>query len=284
VLNFVSALLASDSLSPHGMCLLWRPELIWTHVTADAVTGVAYFSIPVVLAYFAHKRPDFGFGWVIWCFVVFILACGTSHFLSIWTLWVPDYGLEALVKAFTAAASVGTAILLWHLLPRMLELPSPEQLRRTNEALALYVKERDDALAALHKEVVERQLAQDMLRQAQKMEAVGQLTGGVAHDFNNLLTAILMSLDRAVRHSNADAKLQRSLQTAIAAAEKAASLTNQMLAFARKQPLKPMSIEINELVFNLAPLLENILGVDSTLVLDLDPQACSVWVDRNQLE
>ena len=117
----ISSLLGSDSLSPHGICLLWRPELIWTNVTADAVIGVAYFSIPVVLAYFAYKRGDFGFGWVIWCFVAFILACGTTHFMSIWTLWVPDYGLEALVKVVTASFSVATAILLWALLPRVLQ-------------------------------------------------------------------------------------------------------------------------------------------------------------------
>ncbi|WOJ88734.1 ATP-binding protein [Methylocapsa polymorpha] len=283
--EFMSAFLTSDSLSPHGICLLWRPELIWTHVAADTVIGLAYYSIPLVLAYLAYKRPDFGFGWVMWCFVAFILACGTTHFMSIWTLWVPDYGLEALVKAFTAVASVATAMVLWPLLPRVLQLASPEQLRQANDSLALHVKERDAALAALRKEVDERRLAQDMLRQAQKMEAVGQLTGGVAHDFNNLLTAVLMSLDRAARQSEiADPKLAKSLQTATLAAEKAAALTNRMLAFARKQPLKPMSVGVNELVSHLAPLLKNALGEHRALVLDLDPEVGNVWVDRNQLE
>jgi signal transduction histidine kinase len=285
MIEFVSALLASDSLSPHGICLLWRPELIWTNVTADAVIGGAYYSIPLVLAYFAHKRPDFGIGWVIWCFVGFILACGTTHFMSIWTLWVPDYGLEALVKVVTASAPVVTRSYFWALLPRMLQLPSPEQLRLANEALASHVQERDAALAALQKEVKERQLVEDMLRQAQKMEAVGQLTGGVAHDFNNLLTAILVSLDRAVKLSKiADPKLKKSLQTATVAAEKAAALTNQMLAFAHKQPLEPMIVEVNELVSNLAPPLKNALGDHATLVLELGPQVENVNVDCNQLE
>lgn len=283
--EYLSALLTSDNLSPHGICLLWRPELIWTHVVADGVIGLAYYSIPLVLAYVAYRRPDFGFGWVVWCFVAFILACGTTHFMSIWTLWVPDYGLEALVKAVTAIASVATAVLLWPLLPRVLQLTSPEQLRHANEALAHRVKERDAALAALRKEGEERRLAQDMLRQAQKMEAVGQLTGGVAHDFNNLLTAVLMSLDRAAKQSEiADPKLAKSLRTATLAAEKAAALTNQMLAFARKQPLKPMSVGVNELVSHLAPLLKNVLGEHGALALDLDPGAGNVWVDRNELE
>ena len=285
MMKFVSALLASDSLSPHGICLLWRPELIWTNLGADAVIGIAYYSIPLVLAYFACKRDDFSLGWVIWCFVAFILACGTTHFMSIWTLWVPDYGLEALVKAVTAIFSVATAILLWALLPRLLQLPSPHQLQQANEALALHLLERDAALAALRKEVKERQLVEDMLRQAQKMEAVGRLTGGVAHDFNNLLTAILVSLDRAVRQNKtADPKLKKPLQTAITAAEKAAALTDQMLAFARKQPLKPGIVDVNKLVSDLAPLLKNAVGDHATLVLDLDRQLANVNVDRNQLE
>jgi signal transduction histidine kinase len=285
MLEFLSSLLSSESLAPHGICLLWRPELIWTYVVADAVIGIAYYSIPVVLGYMAYKRPDFGFGWVVWCFVAFILACGTVHFISIWVLWVPDYGLEALVKAVTAIASVATAIALWYLLPRVLELPSPEQLRLANQALALHVKERDEAFAALQKEIDERLLVEGMLRQAQKMEAIGQLTGGVAHDFNNLLTAILMNLDRSTRQSQGlGHALKESLQTATVAAEKAAILTKQMLAFARQQPLKPMKIEINELVSALAPLLRNALGETISLTLQLDPRVGHVCADRNQLE
>jgi len=266
------------------MCLLWRPELIWTSVIADAVIGVAYYSIPFVLAYIAYRRPDFGFGWVLWCFVAFILACGTTHFMSIWTLWVPDYGLESFVKVVTAVASVATAIILWPLLPRVLQFASPEQLRLANEEMATHVNERDAALAALRKEVEERQLVQDMLRQAQKMEAVGALTGGIAHDFNNLLTAVLMSLDRVARESDVtNPKLKKSILTATTAAEKAAALTNQMLAFARKQPVKPFCVAVNALISNLAPLLRNALG-EHGLTLNLDPRVGNVWADRNQFE
>ena len=110
MLDFIGRLLSSDTLSPHGYCLTWRPELIWTHVVSDALIGTAYFSIPAVLAVIAFRRPDVGFGWVFWCFALFITACGTTHFFSIWTLWRPDYGAEALIKAATAAASVATAV------------------------------------------------------------------------------------------------------------------------------------------------------------------------------
>lgn len=150
--------------------------------------------------------------------------------------------------------------------------------------MATHVKERDVALAALRKEVEERQLVQDMLRQAQKMEAVGALTGGIAHDFNNLLTAILMSLDRAARESEVtNPKLRKSILTATTAAEKAAAFTNQMLAFARKQPIKPICVAVNALISNLAPLLRNALG-EHGLTLNFDPHVGNVWADRNQFE
>ena len=74
MLELISSFIRSDVLSTHGMCLLWRPELIWTSVSADAVIGVAYYSIPFVLAYIAYRRPDFGFGGVLWFFVAFILV------------------------------------------------------------------------------------------------------------------------------------------------------------------------------------------------------------------
>jgi hypothetical protein len=163
MLDFIRAFLDGDSLSPHGICLLWRPELIWTHVVADTLIGLAYFSIPIVLAVFVSKRRDVAFGWVFWCFAAFILACGTTHFFSIWTLWNPDYALEAVIKAATAGISVVTAAALWPLLPRALALPSPAQLKAANDALVLTLAERDAALEALHRETAERLRAEDML-------------------------------------------------------------------------------------------------------------------------
>lgn len=133
---------AGDTLSPHGICLFWRPELIWTHVAADALIGLAYFSIPLALAVFVRSRPDVRFGWVVWMFVAFIMLCGVTHFISIWTLWHPDYAIEAVVKAATAIASVATALALWPLLPKIIALPSPASLEAR-------VAERDQAVTEL---------------------------------------------------------------------------------------------------------------------------------------
>ena len=132
---FFARLLDSSMFSPHGICLLWEPELIWLHVASDALIATAYFSIPIALAIFVSKRRDLKFGWVYWAFGVFILACGFTHVLSIYTLWVPIYGIEGLVKAATAMASVFTAGMLWPLLPELLTITSPFELRRVRAAL-----------------------------------------------------------------------------------------------------------------------------------------------------
>ena len=285
MLGFFEQLLSSDSLAPHGICLLWRPELIWMHVISDALTGLAYFSIPVVLVVFAWRRPDIGFGWVFWCFSAFILACGTTHFFAIWTLWRPDYGAEALIKAATAAASVATAGALWPFLPYALHIPSPKQLRTMNAELERRIAERDEALAKLRQAISDHEQAEEMLRQSQKMEAVGQLASGIAHDFNNLLTVISMNVSRAQRElPDADDKLGRSLSHASLATERAATLTSGLLAFARRQALNPEDVDLNEVVGATVDLVTRSLGGNLTLTCDLDPTPCVVRLDRNQLE
>ena len=127
--NSLNSFLGMRGLPPHGYCLLWDPALVWTHVVADAVIAAAYFSIPFALWRFLRLRRDVEFGWIIGLFAIFILACGTTHLISIYVLWVPAYGLEAAVKVITAVASIATAFLLIPLVPRIVAIPSPAQLR-----------------------------------------------------------------------------------------------------------------------------------------------------------
>jgi PAS domain-containing protein len=119
--------------SPHGICLSWEPQLL--HVASDALIAMAYFSIPLALAIFVAKRRDLLFGWVYWALCIFTTACGSAHVLSIYALWVPICGIEGLVQAATAAASIVTAGALWLLLPKLLTIPSPFELREVQAAL-----------------------------------------------------------------------------------------------------------------------------------------------------
>ncbi len=142
-------LLNPPGLTPHGFCLVWQPGLIWLHVASDAAIGLAYFSIPLVLATIVRRRPDLAIGWVFWLFVAFIALCGTTHFVSNLTLWVPAYGLEGVVMALTAVVSLATAVALWPLLPRILALPSPADLRAVNAELSREAVDRERAMVLL---------------------------------------------------------------------------------------------------------------------------------------
>ena len=284
MLELLRRLWEVENLSPHGICLLWRPELIWTHVVSDSLIAFAYFSIPVGLAYFVSRRRDVVFGWMFWSFAVFITACGATHLMAIWTLWVPDYGLEAAVKLLTGLASIGTAVALWVLMPKALTLPSPTQLRQANEALEARIRERDAALAALEAANAERQRAEEALRQSQKMEAIGQLTGGVAHDFNNLLNVVLLNLDRVERGLPEESPLRKRLGDAMKGAERAATMTHKLLAFARRQPLSPVSTDVNAQIASFAEFLGGTIGSRIRLETDLAPNLPRVNVDPNQFE
>src|SRR5271166_6163728 len=134
-------LLNPAGLTPHGFCLSWAPGLVWLHAASDAVIGLAYFSVPLALASFARQRRDLQYNWVIYLFVAFILACGATHLMSIFTLWFPAYGIEGIIKAITAVASIAAAILLWPLISKLVSLPSPAKLERLNAELKANVAE-----------------------------------------------------------------------------------------------------------------------------------------------
>jgi PAS domain S-box-containing protein len=145
--------LVSMGFIPHGHCYLWKPGLVWLHFAADALTALAYYSIPLTLIYFIRKRRDVPFGWMFHCFSAFIIACGTTHLISIWTIWHPVYWLSGMVKALTAGVSLYTAVMLVPLVPKALALPSAAELEAANHQLA--------------KEVAERKKIEETLRQSE---------------------------------------------------------------------------------------------------------------------
>lgn len=139
----------SEKFVPHGHCYLWNPGLVWLHVLSDALTALAYYSIPLMLIYFAYKRHDLPFKGIFFLFGAFIITCGTTHLLEVWTLWHPVYWLSGGVKAMTALVSMYTALELWPLIPQALALPSPAQLEVANQKLAAEIVEKQQAEATL---------------------------------------------------------------------------------------------------------------------------------------
>ncbi len=119
----------SRDFMPHGYCYMWNGKLLWLHVVSDALIFLSYLSIPFTLLYIRRKRPDVPFNWIFVCFGTFIVACGFTHGMEIWTIWHANYWVSGIIKAITAAVSVPTAILLVKLVPHALALPSAEALR-----------------------------------------------------------------------------------------------------------------------------------------------------------
>ncbi|MEH2057784.1 MAG: ATP-binding protein [Nostoc sp.] len=195
----------SGSFIPHGHCYLWQRNLVWLHILSDAFIALAYYSIPATLFYFVRKRQDLPFDWIFLLFSAFIVACGTTHLIEIWTLWHPTYWVSGFVKAVTATISVITAVQLVSLVPQALALPSPAQLEEANQELQTQIAERlrieeelrkyqnhlEEMVAVrtneitktneqLQQEILERQRILEVLRQSEERyrylaEAIPQL-------------------------------------------------------------------------------------------------------------
>lgn len=271
-------------LPPHGYCLLWQPELLWTHILADATIAAAYFSIPIALVLLVRRRRDLEFGWVFWCFATFIMACGLTHVMGIWTLYQGVYGLEAVVKVLTALASIATALALWPLLPKAVALPSPARLQAANAELAALVHERDAALEQLRGQIAQRERAEEALMQSQKLEAVGHLTGGIAHDFNNLLQALAGNLELIARRPAQQDDVVRWSANALDAVARGRSLTGQLLAFSRRQKLDIATVRVAELIGGMRDLIDKAVAPLSTARIEsIDPH-WNVEADPIQLE
>ncbi|WP_375473801.1 ATP-binding protein [uncultured Nostoc sp.] len=207
--NIISELwtnfLTSESFIPHGHCYLWQTNLVWLHILSDAFIALAYYSIPATLFYFVRKRQDLPFDWIFLLFSGFIIACGTTHLMEIWTLWHPTYWMSGFLKAVTATISVITAVELISLVPQALALPSPTQLEQANQELQTQISERlwveeelrkyqnhlEEMVAVrtneitktneqLQQEILERQRILEILRQSEERyrylaEAIPQL-------------------------------------------------------------------------------------------------------------
>ena len=277
----------------HGSCLGWQPLFLWLHVGSDALIALAYYSIPIALLVFVRKRRDLQFGWMFVLFGIFILACGTTHLMGIWTLWHPDYLAAGILKAVTAATSVLTAVILWPLIPKATALPGPAQWEAVNRELRDEVAERREAEekvrrlnAELELKVEERSRklieVQEELVRKEKLAILGQLSGSVGHELRNPL-GVMRNAVYFLRMvlSEADQTVRDYLGIIAAEIDNSQRIIGDLLDFARTKPPLRTEVSVSDLVgqgLEKCAIPENV-----TLSVDIPQTLPRVSVDTQQI-
>lgn len=193
-MEFFSSFLGRSGYLPHGYCFTWTPGLLWSMVSADGVIALAYFSIPVALLSFVRKGGHASTNVVLWLFIAFIFACGTTHLMDIWTIWEPDYAVQALTKVVTATISLVTAFALWPLIPKALKIPSIGRLESVIGELEAQVRQRRG---------VEAQLADIEQSLALTLSSIG--AGFIATDRTGAVTRMNAVAEQVTGWTQADA-------------------------------------------------------------------------------
>jgi len=197
MLEFFQNLFSTAGFPPRWQCGEWTTGHGWLHILSDVAIWSAYYAIPFVLAYVAYRRRDIPFRLMFWLFAAFILACGTTHLMEALIFWWPAYRLLGFVKLATAIASWGTVIALIPLIPKTLQLRTPDQLE---EEVNKRTAELAEANLSLEREIAERKRAEDevrklndQLRDADRRK--DEFLAMLAHELRNPLAPIRSGLE-----------------------------------------------------------------------------------------
>lgn len=243
----------TENFIPHGHCYLWKPDLVGLHIVSDALIAIAYYSIPLTLIYFVQKRRDIPFNWIFLLFGAFIISCGTTHLLEIWTLWHPVYWISGMTKLGTAAISLYTAIALVRLLPVALAIPSAAQLEAVNDE----IRERQRIEAELKQKnlaLEQAKLEADLANRA-KSEFLANMT----HELRTPLNAILGFTELLTCDSNLTADQHEQLRIIDRSGEHLLALINDVLEMSKIEAgmttLNPNCFDLHGLIATLEEML-----------------------------
>jgi signal transduction histidine kinase len=245
---------------PHGHCYLWTPAMVWTQVASNTLIGLAYLSISAVLTYLVW-RVKLPFSAVYVAFGVFILACGMTHFLDVATVWHPIYWADAGVRVVTAVASVGTAILLFPLLPKVLALAKLSGVaKERGQQLEASVLELTHANERLRREQEERaRLAAEnaaLTERARFQEFQERFLSVLGHDLRNPLATVQMA--SGLLRKSLDEREGKVLGRIDSSTRRMARMIEQILDLTRSRLAN--GLDVRPSPFDLREVLTRVVG------------------------
>jgi len=263
----------ANNFIPHGHCYLWKPELVWLHITSDVVTALAYYSVAVAIIYFTNQRQDLPAHTVtllVGFFFIFAL-CGTTHLMEVVTLWHPIYWVSGLIKAVTGAWSFYTfTFLLIPLIPVALDAPSPAQLALTNQELEesrrciqainveleQRVQERTAQLEASNRTKDELLMREQTIRAEAEAanRAKDEFLSILSHELRTPLNAILGWSAMLRQRTLSEDKVLRALETIERNAKSQAQLIEDILDISR---IITGKLRLQVRPVNLVPVIES---------------------------
>ncbi len=265
--------LLSGSFMPHGHCYLWSPAMVWLQVVSNLLIGGAYVAISSTLYVIIRRIEDLPFSWMYFAFGVFIITCGGTHFLDVLTIWRPVYWLDGGLRAVTAVASLGTAVLLVALVPKAIGLAGAAQVAH----------ERGEKLETMFAELAEAHAKNTELARLKT-----QLYANVSHELRTPLTLVLGPTERLLRSPTTTDADRQDLELVARNARTLLKYVNDLLDVAKleagKAVLDYVRADARELVIEASRHFEG-LAAEQQIALKIDaPEPVEAELDADKIE